>query len=62
MASSRQPELQVRTAASYVTGSHVFKFGFDDNFGNRDTLEQRNGGYTVSCATGRRPRSPSSRR
>ena len=43
---------KVRTAASYVTGSHVFKLGFDDNFGNRDTLEQRNGGYTVSLRNG----------
>jgi hypothetical protein len=30
----------------------VFKVGFDDNFGNRDTLEQRNGGYTVSLRNG----------
>ena len=43
---------KVRTAASYVTGSHVFKAGFDDNFGNRDTLEERNGGYNVSLRNG----------
>jgi hypothetical protein len=33
-----------------------FKFGFDDNFGDRDHVEERNGGYTYRCATVRRHR------
>ena len=43
---------KVRTAVSYVTGSHSFRFGFDDNFGNREEVQERNGGYTVSLRNG----------
>jgi hypothetical protein len=43
---------KVRTAVSYVTGSHSFKFGFDNNFGNREEVQERNGGYTVSLRNG----------
>ena len=43
---------KVRTAVSYVTGSHAFRFGFDDNFGDRLEVQERNDGYTVSLRNG----------
>lgn len=39
---------RIRTALNYVTGSHAFKIGFNDNTGERRQRDVRNGGYNVS--------------
>ena len=43
---------RLRTAVSYVTGSHALKVGFDDNFGKRTQVDERNHGYNVSLRNG----------